>query len=123
MGITVSCDAKLKMKKYILSILVVVVLTASASDGIASSRLINLSRSSSNLTDFTPGAAFCPETKLRPPLKQNSIFIGLVGSNIDPLFAILEEEDTPINENGTNCYSGNIDICPLPGMKLAMYAM
>lgn len=86
------------------------------SGGIASTMLMELAESTSILTTFPTGEVVCPETKLDPPLKQNNIFIGLVGCDVDPLLPILEIEDTPIQqENGTNCFPRSTKICPLPG--------
>ena len=95
--------------------------TSQESGSIASARLMELAESTSILTQLFPtGAVVCPETKLDPPLKQNNIFIGLVGCDVDPLLPILEIEDTPIQRNGTNCFPDNTEICPLPGTVFSL---
>lgn len=84
---------------------------------LVNSTLVKVVNSTSNTTSLKPGTGLCPKTKLQPPLKQNDIFIGVVGSEIDPLLAALSMEDLPaISAKRTDCVSNLPEICPLPGI-------
>lgn len=117
-----SCDSEVKMKELILSTTVLILLAAGVhvcssqlilDDG-SSLRLANLSLTvvnSSSMMRFGPGAGVCPSSELEPPLKQNTIFIGVVGSDIDPLLSIIKEEDIPT----PNCRMESYEVCSIPG--------
>ena len=61
-----------------------------------------------------PGVDICIKSRLNLPLKKNTIYIGVVGTHLDPLLAHIHEHDIH-NSNGSGCSINNTEVCPLPG--------
>ena len=89
-------------------------------EGLYDGRPLILMNSSSVVLDspsnvILPGVNICTRSNLSSPLKSRSIYIGVIGTHIDPLMAHINDEDTVITSNGTVCAINHTRLCPIPG--------
>ena len=78
-----------------------------------------MGNSSSMVVVVQPGTVLCAATRLQPPLKQKSIFFGVVGTSIDPLVPFLQKQDGPKKQDGPSVEGregcSDSQACPFPG--------
>lgn len=62
-----------------------------------------------------PGVNICTQSNLTSPLKSNTIYIGVIGTHIDPLLAHINDEDIMVTSNGSICAINGTRPCAVPG--------
>ncbi len=93
----------------------------SPQQGLHGSKPLKLRNSSlivlnSSANVIQPGVNICTRSRLNPPLKTNTIYVGVIGTYTDPLLAHSHEQDAGIIANRTGCSPKNeTKHCLIPG--------